>query len=250
MKIQFTHIVMILFILVFSNCRAVKAPEQSVATKKEVALSLEIDSLQLVIKSLRKKLEPPIYDPDRVYVRCRYVTQLETTKSDKFYIIYTGNDSTQDGVEKRQVITRTAYNQWKKIKHTDICPEADGLTDEECELWFYEEIKPVYDTIYTVIDTNKIKDFVKQKIDVVTVVKEGSLSRFQQHMGCRRVKYSIDYGDIQNALRKSSYRLDGVKEGVFDSITKNALMEYQKNNGLSVGQLDLETSKHLGIKNE
>jgi peptidoglycan hydrolase-like protein with peptidoglycan-binding domain len=52
---------------------------------------------------------------------------------------------------------------------------------------------------------------------------------------------------VQRALKAAGYD-PGPQDNVLGSQTKSALVKYQKDKGLPIGQLDMQTLKSLGIE--
>lgn len=56
------------------------------------------------------------------------------------------------------------------------------------------------------------------------------------------------YRKVQNALNAKGYNV-GTADGVIGADTKAQLVKFQRDNGLPIGQLDVETLKALGVRN-
>lgn len=77
------------------------------------------------------------------------------------------------------------------------------------------------------------------------LVKTGGFSEWREVL-CQNKVNSIKIKEIQAALKSRGYD-PGPIDDVMGSKTKNALVKFQKDNGLPVGQLDFETLKALGV---
>ena len=72
------------------------------------------------------------------------------------------------------------------------------------------------------------------------------------HSSLREYTYSCCGGtknlveQVQKALNTNGYSI--IEDNTLDEATRNALIDYQKKNDLPVGNLNVETLKHLGIK--
>ena len=99
-----------------------------------------------------------------------------------------------------------------------LCVEPDVITE-------YHE--PIYKTV------TKIK------------INEGSFSEWQEVL-CSSEVNSYTIGQIQHALYDRGYN-PGPIDNAMGKKTKTALIQFQKRNGLPVGQLDLKTLKALGL---
>jgi len=238
-------------LLIFPACKTTQdvMAKDSVSSIQSQKLQHKIDSLENKILFLEKKLVPPTYEPGKYYTRCIFPTQFETIKSKLTYPIYTGDNIEQEYVFSSKVLIHDGYTEWISRQLTDLCPEKSKEDNKWCHFWYHKETLPVYKTIYVVEDTNRIKTFNLQKLDITKVVKHGGLSQLKERLssGCGHSQVTSII-TIQKALIKKGYPLIGHKENQMDLITKNALIEYQKNNNLPVGQLDFETLQSLGLK--
>lgn len=69
--------------------------------------------------------------------------------------------------------------------------------------------------------------------------------QWREYLGSGCGHSNIRVKDIQKALNENDVSCKVT--GIFDKETKDALFEFQKKNGLSVGRLDIETMKALGF---
>jgi len=79
------------------------------------------------------------------------------------------------------------------------------------------------------------------------LVKKGGFTEFREVI-CEGDVTNVTVRKIQEALRSRGYD-PGVSDNVMGARTKAALVKYQKDNNLPVGNLDLETMKSLGVSN-
>ena len=85
-----------------------------------------------------------------------------------------------------------------------------------------------------------------QTVTKSRLVKPGGMTEWREVI-CNNQVTDYTYRQIQDALRSRGYN-PGPSDNVFGSQTKSALTKFQKENGLPVGQLDIETLKALGIR--
>jgi len=77
------------------------------------------------------------------------------------------------------------------------------------------------------------------------LVKAGGFSEWKEVL-CGDKITTLDYREIQQALVARGYDVGGV-DGTWGAKTKAALVKFQKDNGLPIGQLDFDTLRALGI---
>lgn len=98
--------------------------------------------------------------------------------------------------------------------------------------------------MYIVKDTPKIKEFQDTTIIKRTLVKQGGFTEWLQIVCAKDVTTEF-YSDIQFALFEKDYDVE--VNGKINTKTKEALVKFQKENGLPVGALDMYTLRALGI---
>lgn len=149
-------------------------------------------------------------EPGKCYARCLMQDQYEKTLLDSFYY-YTGDNYNQKGVdyfERRQ----------------------EGQVIKE----------------YVVTDTSLVKDWVFDYYYVRQLVKAGGFTEWKEVVCSTAPGYSQLPTKVHDALIREGYELGTLKK-TFDSKIKAALIDFQKDNGLPIGQLDVETLDALGV---
>jgi len=242
-------IYLLIIALVFSDCTISKSKNYPIETysNRERQLREKIDSLEINLDQVKQQLKKRKYEPGKAYVKCAISTTFETVKSAKSYRIYNGSNVNQKGIQKEIIEIRPTYAEWFKVKSSELCEAYSELDDKECEVWYLQEIKSKMDSIFIVVDTSKIKNYEVKFIDLQQVVKESSFTQ-ESEFGCPLVVEVKLIRNIQNALKGRGYKLIGAKDNVMDQITKKALMDFQKENKLPIGEIDFETLVALGLK--
>ena len=93
-----------------------------------------------------------------------------------------------------------------------------------------------------------MKDFKIDSIELFSCKTDGLLTELKAQI-CPTECFTNLALRVQLALKTKWYNLEGSEENILDEITKSAIVEFQKNSGLEVGQLNAETLKALGISN-
>jgi peptidoglycan hydrolase-like protein with peptidoglycan-binding domain len=77
-------------------------------------------------------------------------------------------------------------------------------------------------------------------------VKKGGFSEWREAICCGGGIETNHIRQLQHALKVRGY-YEGPADNVFGAKTKEALIRYQKNKGLPIGNLDMDTMKSLGL---
>lgn len=237
-----TGTIVLLTILVMSCSSNKLNKQESQLSNTQNKLLEKIDSLEQELSKYTRTFEP-----GKVYSRCSVHPQFELTQSDDQYRIYTGSDTTQVGLSKITIESKPAYLTWEKVNSSELCEAYGAADDFDCENWHLKEYSPIYKTIYVVSDTNKINEFELSYIEIMKEVKKTSLTNVREFI-CPEIYGQYVIIKIQKALREKGYDLEGAKPNVLDEVTKTAILNYQKANGLSIGTLNDEILKSLNIK--
>jgi N-acetyl-anhydromuramyl-L-alanine amidase AmpD len=86
------------------------------------------------------------------------------------------------------------------------------------------------------------KTFTSRKL-----VKEGGFSEYREVLCGNKIDVA-KITQIQRALKAAGYE-PGPIDNVFGAQTKQALIKFQKDKGLPIGNLDMETLKALNVSN-
>ena len=242
-KIESIFILTLIIILV--GCSSQKALNSSEAYINEIeTLNATIDSLKNQIAQKEGYLSNSNFEPGKVYIQCPTGAQFITQDSFVEQIIYTGTNFDQNEISHIQIEVRPNYRKWIRLNSDSLC----DMEYKDCMAWGYYEFPAEFESMYTVTDTNRIKDFRVELFEYRKLKSDGLLTKFRE-LQCPNVDYQTLPRIVQNALMSKGYKLEGHTENIFDEITKAALVDFQKKNGISVGQLDEETLKALGIQN-
>ena len=207
-------------------------------------LDQKIDSLEHEIARERSKTTYANFEPGKVYLQCPINAQFvrDTVIQE---LIYTGKDYNQEGVIHKSIQVKSSYTKWVQVDSENLCdPE-----NKDCIAWHNYEYPAEFRSIYAVTDTNLVKDFKIDSIELFSCKANGSLTEFKEQ-SCPTECFTNGNNlplRVQLALKTKGYNLEGSEENRLDEITKSAIVEFQKNNGLEVGQLNAETLKALGV---
>ena len=178
----------------------------------------------------------------KCYAKCLIQDEVETYEEDLF--VYTGQDHTIEGVVQETIIFRHATTRWEK-KRSPNCRSTDP---NDCLVWCMVDVPEDSQDYYVVTDTSLIKDFKVETVTYSEVIRKGGFTEWKEVV-CQSDVTPRLYSEIQLALIEKGFGKDIIADGVISRATKEALVAYQKANGLPVGSLDLETLDSLGVRN-
>jgi hypothetical protein len=154
--------------------------------------------------------------------------------------IYTGEDKDIQGIELILKEDKPSTTKWVK-KNADLkCLSADP---NDCLIWCSVSVPPYYQEIYMVQDTNLIKDFEMRPLAEYTSEEKQRIGWFE--LLCEEKLNERFYSALTVALKRKGYATK--KENDKDYLKKE-LTRYQRNNNLPVGNLNVVTLEHLGLR--
>lgn len=181
-------------------------------------------------------------EPGKCYAKCLMQDQYEEVAIGEYYI-YTGDDYENENLNYI-VNEQPASTRWEKRMADRNCLSTDP---EDCMVWCLVEVPGIKEEYYEVLDTSIIKEFEIKKITNKKLVKAGGNTEWREVVCDSDLTRRLIL-NIQQTLIDNGYGLGphGATGSVNDA-TKSALLKYQRDNALPVGQLDLETLEKLGV---
>lgn len=171
------------------------------------------------------------------YAKC--IIPDEYAKAPWPIIEYTGDDYDDPNVRKDTLILQEPRQVW--VKKEDQQGESK---------WILEDEAGQYIDYYTIVDTSLSKEFIiNNNFEKEVIVKKGGYTAWQEVVCDNDISPKL-YSDIYDVLILKGYvsENENQERGTFGASIKQGLVQYQKDHDLPVGQLNLETIKHLGIK--
>lgn len=153
------------------------------------------------------------------------------------YPIYTGDEATEEvSIHTKSIQTSAPKAEW--VKQSDTA-------DPDKYYAVYTLIPGVFEEIKILLDTTQSDNYVIMDIDEeVLIHKKGREEFIEVVCGAQFNEKLIIM--LQNALGLKGYYTGPISKKM-DPETRNALSEYQKDNSLKVGSMELETFRFLGI---
>lgn len=180
--------------------------------------------------------------PGKCYAKAMMSDQYETSIVE--YVEYTGN-AEEENVEvewvEEAVVERST--KWEKRRADKNCLSKNP---EDCMVWCLVETPAQTIRYLTVKDTSITSNYriVEEEIKVIT--KPGGFTEWKEVI-CQSDQTPEFYSSLLQALFREGYKVDP-NSTIFNQLSKNALVKYQKDNNLPAGQLDMETLDALGVK--
>lgn len=181
-------------------------------------------------------------EPGKCYAKCLMGDVFEEEKSGNSIPIYAGTDVDQDFVEKREIVISEPTTKWAKRKADKNCLSADP---NDCLVWCLVEVPGETIEAYVVTDTSQTDDYYWEDIPVKKLVQKGGFTKWEEVICDYEVTAELNQ-QIQQALIKRGYDADPTSR-VIGTRTKAALVKFQKNNNLPIGNLNIKTMDALGI---
>jgi len=183
---------------------------------------------------------PPNAEPGKCYAQC--ITSDRYSNITEQILEYTGSDYEAEGVQRKTILLRPATTIWEKGKADPNCLSQNP---EDCMVMCLIDVPAVYETYYIVTDTSTNKQFKITEIQKRSLVSVGGRNGWVEVL-CEKDITFKKIRAVQEALTNNGYSV-GAINGIIDAGTKSALSEYQKDNGLPEGNLNIETLKYLGV---
>lgn len=173
--------------------------------------------------------------------RCLIPDQVERHYEE--YIAYTGNELEEDvDVVVKKIQTKPATSKWIKKKADKNCLSDDP---DDCLVWCLVEIPEQYRNYKILLDTMQSKNFEIRSIEYEEIIKPGGYTEWRAVL-CEDQVTTSRVIQIQEALEYEGLYQEEI-HGNMDKYTREALVAFQKENNLPVGQLDYETLDVLGV---
>lgn len=181
---------------------------------------------------------PPM-EAGKCFAKSQMPASVETYKRE--IIEFTGTDLDNPFVTKVKDVLVPAGKKWEK-RITDNCLSSNP---KDCMVWCLVEEKEVAFEYYTVTDTAEVKEF-----DVYIKEHEHSVSGKNEWIEvlCENEINENIISQINTFLEASGYPIDERQYDKLNIVSKESLIKYQKENGLPIGNLDIQTLESMGIE--
>ena len=180
-------------------------------------------------------------EPGKCYAKCLIGDQFDYWEES--YPIYLGNSNDKFGYLKEiELSLAEGSTQWVKRKADKNCLSADP---NDCLVWCLVEVPEKIEVITIVTDTTQTDNYKWEKFEFSEIVKKGGGTDWREVICDNEVTADL-IRQIQGALRDGGYD-SGSIDNIIGTKTKAALVAFQRDNGLPIGNLNIETMDALGI---
>jgi len=155
---------------------------------------------------------------------------------------YTGIDTNSIGVKREIIVLSPATTKWEKGKAD---PNCKSQNPEDCMVMCLVDVPAVTTTYYIVTDTLINKQFKTKEIPL-KILKKIERGIDWVEVLCEKDITFNKITALQHALNNRGYDV-GTVNGIMNSDTKFQLYNFQKENSLPEGNLNIETLDVLGI---
>ncbi len=201
----------------------------------------------LIISSCSQKNYPVKSDmpveSGKCFAKCIMQDQYETTYTS--LPVYQGKyDETKDYLDKVVKVITPETTKWEKRKADRNCLSSDP---DECLVWCLIKVPGKSKEYVIVTDTTATKNYELISHPIKKLVKAGGYTDWNQVV-CDSDITPEFYKRVQDSLSEKGYDV-GIEgsNGKIGPESKEAMMKFQRENVLPIGQLDIETLEALGI---
>lgn len=222
---------------------------------KHVQLTFSLFLLFITYLSAQPGDLPDDTEPGKCYAKCLIASAYDIYEEE--FPIYIGDEPKKIDFDTIEV-TIPGEKKWEKRKADRNCLSNNP---EDCLVWSL--VKDVPDEIITIVymlnpSQSDMVDWEVYKIKEMT--EEGDVTEWREVI-CTNHITPVIVQQIQETLKKEGYyqgkviiinpfenEKSAAKKSILSVQTKAALTQYQKHNGLPIGNLDVETLDALGIE--
>jgi hypothetical protein len=177
-------------------------------------------------------------EPGKCYAKVQYPGINEEVE--KSYIVYTGEDLSQEGLEVTYVEVSPEEKGWVKKKADINCLSPNP---DDCLVWCLVKKPAVIDTIVQVRDTSLIKDFMIDTKIIEFPIQDYKVDWAEVHCENNLSKSFIN--SISTKLVELAYLAEPTS--VINKKLQKAIKNYQQDYDLGYGALTVEFTDHLEL---
>ena len=171
-------------------------------------------------------------EPGKCYAKCMIPDQYEEIK--ETFLVYVGEHNTDLNLD-------TLY-----FQKNDLTGELKYIGYVEELNQRQQELVLSFESIIILLDGEENEEYIEEEISYVKFIKKGGHAEWREVL-CGNKIDARKLNMIQNALTKEGYLEEQNTLYHMTKQMKTALIKYQKDRRLPVGNLDIETLESLGI---
>lgn len=185
---------------------------------------------------------PPNAEPGKCYAKSLMPDMIEETPMQIPVYVGAENDTKVKRGEKEYVLTQKS-TAWVKKKADRNCLSPNP---DDCLVWCLVEIPEEKISRMVVLDTSATSNYKMERIVFKEIQQKGGYTKWFEVL-CEKEINETFVSDLHNKLFVHQFLEELPEVAEFSKQTKAALVAYQRDHGLPVGNLDFETLAHLGI---
>jgi hypothetical protein len=194
-----------------------------------------------VVQNRPNQVEQNRPNGDGCYAKCT-IYKGNTENNEMILPVYTGNIKSEN-IEVVKIVTSLASTKWIKKRADRNCLSSNP---DDCLVWCLEEVPETIKKIECVKDTSLTKDFKFKSFTVQKRIAPAYSGTEWREILCKN-KYSKEImQDICAKLSALNYKVENDTNEVNERM-KAAITQYQKDKGLPIGELNLETLRALKV---
>lgn len=180
-------------------------------------------------------------EPGKCFAKSLIPDKYETITLDSM-AMYTGSDSSNIMFAKRTLREASKGTKWVKKKADRDCL---AKNPEDCLVWCLVEENIAEVFVEYLADTSQTEDWEYQSVSREILVEDRGYSEWKEVI-CADDITDRFYMDLKNALEIRGYDVEISSLG-FEEVDKASLRKFQEDNGLPIGQLDVESLAALEV---
>jgi hypothetical protein len=158
--------------------------------------------------------------------------------------VYTGNGVQTANIEVLKIVTKVAGTNWVKKRADRNCLSNNP---DDCLVWCLQEVPAETKEIQCVKDTSLTKEFKFKTYNVQKRIPQSGSGVEWREVLCENNITNEIIQQLCNQLNTRGYQIENTKDSKNPKL-RAAIVQYQKEKGLPVGELNLETLRSLGVK--
>lgn len=179
----------------------------------------------------------------KCYAKCLIEKSTIIYSADK-YAVYTGNEEEEDvDISIVKVELKPRFTKWLKKRADGDC---HAPNPEDCMVWCLVHKPAITEEVKVLQDTSQSTNYEYRAISYKHVPEPGGGHTEWRQVLCEEDLTSAIITDLQKALTDLGY-FNSSETYEFDSETKKALIAFQRELELPIGNLNFETLDVLGI---
>jgi len=187
----------------------------------------------------------PPSKPGACYAKCLVGDEYQTSEIE--LRVYKGDPyDTLIKREMKEVVLKAKRKGWEKRVADRNCLSPDP---NDCLVWCLVDIPEEKTYRMVVLGDAPDSTFIIEKFSKKELLKKGGFTEWKEVLCQGKINQNL-VRSVQTNLFEAGFLEEKYlkkKKAKFNTATKSALKEYQRQNSLPLGNLDFETLAHLGI---